>query len=195
MVERSSKHQKPHGWQHGATDVQGRRGESRQGGGKPWRRNEDEQWFCWSRGEGSDAGAGVDSSIANDGGAIFGNPRRGIRQGRELLLEAEMVASKKATLKHKRVPIFNRKTVDPPGRGSVSRNPGRPGTNLETGNGKVQGAVTSCWSRFAALARRRNQRRGSLGTTSRRRRRLVCRIGRRRERWSQDYDLSVRRRP
>jgi len=84
-AERPTKHQEPHGWQHGATDVQGRRGVSRQGGGKPWRRNEDRQWFCPSRSSGS-----VPSVAGNrSGSGLFGserrrgdlwNPRRGIRR-------------------------------------------------------------------------------------------------------------------
>lgn len=79
--QKLSKHQEPHGWQRVATYAQGRRGESRQGGGKPWRRNEDRRWFRLTRSRISDGAAGVDSSAAYGGGAIFGNPRRGIRQG------------------------------------------------------------------------------------------------------------------
>jgi hypothetical protein len=40
----------------------------------------------------------VDSSAANDGGAIFGNPwERHLVATRKVLLEAEMVASEKVT--------------------------------------------------------------------------------------------------
>jgi hypothetical protein len=42
--------------------------------------------------------AGVDSSAAHDGGAIFGNPQeRRLTVARKALLEAEMVASEKVT--------------------------------------------------------------------------------------------------
>jgi len=88
----------PHGWLHGAINVQGWRGESRQGGEKPRRRNKVGRWLRLIRSAGSNAGAGVDSSTANDGGAIFGNPyERHLVATRKVLLEAKMVASEKVT--------------------------------------------------------------------------------------------------
>jgi len=70
------KHHEPHGWQHSAINVHDRRGGSRPGGEKPSGRNEDERWLRLSRSGGSDVAAGVDSSVAYGGGAIFGNPER-----------------------------------------------------------------------------------------------------------------------
>ena len=86
-----SKHREPHGWQRVATHAQDLRGENRQDGGKPWRRNEKVRWLRVFRSGRSDARAGVDSRVAYGGGAIFGNPRRGIRRARKVCSEAEMV--------------------------------------------------------------------------------------------------------
>jgi hypothetical protein len=53
-----------------------------------------------------------------------------------------------------------RKSEDPPGRRSVSRNPGRPGTNLETGGSKVRRAATSIGSVSWLPARESHDRDG-----------------------------------
>jgi len=53
-----------------------------------------ERWLRFIRSVGSDVAAGVDSSAAYDGGAIFENPRRGIWRGpARSMSEAKMVAS------------------------------------------------------------------------------------------------------
>jgi hypothetical protein len=74
-----------------------------------------------------------------------------------------MVASKKATSKHKRVLNFIRKGEDPPGRRSVSRNLGK--TRDKPGDGRQQSPTSCnyCWSCFVAPRRELQQKQESLG--------------------------------